>query len=183
MADHANAPANAPVSWQPRPILRWLVFTFTGLMGIETGAGLFTTKVVFPLWASSPEAAIGWLPSSRYYLEEGDFFMFVSPTLLLVSIATLIAGWRAALPLRRWLRIATIVFIAIDIWTMAYFIPFQGWVKGEAGTKYATAQLASMLTTFVYLNYVRQVLLVLTLGVALHALGLLYKMSRRPHPV
>jgi hypothetical protein len=39
-----------------------------------------------------------------------------------------------------------------------------------------------MLTTFVYLNYVRQTFLVLTFGVALHALGLLYKMSGSLHP-
>ena len=134
---------NPSAAWHPSPLLRWLLFAFTALVGIELGAGLFVTRIVFPLWASSPEASIGWTVGSPRYIEEGDFFMFSSPTLMLLCIATLIAGWRAAPPLRLWLRISTISFIIIFIWTVAYFLPLQALVKGDPGRQYTTAEISS----------------------------------------
>jgi hypothetical protein len=169
--------SNSSVSRQPGTLLRRLLFVFTALTGIELGAGLFVTRIVFPMWASSPEAAIGWTIGSPRYIEEGDFFMFTSPLLALLAISTMIAGWRAAPPLRLWLRIATITFFAIFIWTVAYFIPFQALVKGDPGKQYPTSELSSMLQWFVGLNYIRQIFLVLAFGAALHALGLSYRMA------
>ena len=164
-----------PRTSELRPVTRLLIFVFTAVLGIETGAGLFTTAAVFPVWAASPESVTGWVESNPFYIEEGDFFMFASPTLALLSIATLIAGWRLASPLRFWLRLSTIIFIVMFVWSVAYFIPVQDVMKGEAGTKLPKAELGSMLRNFVWLNYVRQLSLVVALGAALHALGLSYR--------
>src|SRR5688572_9231877 len=101
------------ISQNPGRFLHWTLFAFAAILGIETGAGLFTTVVVFPVWAASPEAAIGFRPEAAYYLEEGDFFMFSSSLSLLASIVTIIAGWRATPPLRKWLRFASISFIVV----------------------------------------------------------------------
>ena len=167
-------------SGKPRPFLHWTLFAFTALMGIEAGAAAFTTVVVFPLWASSPEAAIGWRPDMPYYLEEGDFFMIASPLVTLSAIVTLIAGWRAAPPLRLWLRMATISFLLVSAWSAAYFIPVQDVsFKGEAGTKMPRAELDARLQTFVALNYIRQAMVLFGFGSALHALGLSYRMVSR----
>jgi hypothetical protein len=38
-------------------LLYWAIFAFACILGIETGAAIFVTYVVFPVWASSPEAA------------------------------------------------------------------------------------------------------------------------------
>ena len=167
-------------SWQVSPFLRGLLFAFAALMGIEFGAGMFVTAVIFPLWTASPEAAIGWTANRPYYVEEGVFFIVISPTLFLLSIITLIAGWRAAPPLRFWLRIATISFIILFVATLAYFVPLQDMVKGEAGTKVSTAELGLMLKRFVALNYIRQAIGLFAFGSALHALGLSYRRGAQP---
>lgn len=164
-------------SWQPRPFLRWLLFAFTALMGLELGAGAFVTTVIFPLWTASPEAAIGWTVKTPYYIEEGVFFRLVSPSLFLLSIVTLIAGWRAEPPLRLWLRIATISFIALFVATLVYFVPLQDTVKGEAGIKVPVAEFGSMLQRFVALNFFRQAIGLLAFAAALHALGLSYRLT------
>ena len=167
-------------SGKHRPFLHWILFAFAALIGIEAGAGAFTTIVVFPLWAASPEAAIGWRPDMPYYLEEGDFFMIATPLVTLSAIVTLIAGWRAAPPLRLWLKIATISFLLVSAWSIAYFVPIQDLsFKGEAGTKMPRAELDAKLKTFIALNYIRQAILLFAFGSALHALGLSYRMVSR----
>ena len=163
-------------TWKPRPFLHWALFAYTAILGIETGAAAFVTKVVFPLWAASPEAVINWLPDSPYYLEEGDFFMYASPLTLLLAVVTLIAGWKSRPPLRNWLMVATLSFIIVFIVSVAYFIPIQAVVKGEAGTKIPYDKLAGMLETFVWTNYLRLGTLVIALCCALHALGISYRM-------
>src|SRR5687767_3258296 len=102
----------------PRGFLYWSLFAFTALIGIELGAAAFVTVVVFPLWASSPEAATGWTKDLPYYLEEGDFFMFASPSVMLFALITLIAAWRARPSLRFWIRMATISFIIVFVWSV-----------------------------------------------------------------
>jgi hypothetical protein len=57
--------------------------------------------------------------------------------------------------------------------------PLQAVVKGDAGAKLPVAQLESMLRNFVYLNYIRQLLLVAAFGMALHAFGLAYRAGNR----
>jgi hypothetical protein len=163
-------------SQSPRRFLHWILLAFTFFVGIEAGAGSFVTIVVFPLWAASPEAAIGWRPDIPYYLEEGDFFMFSSSITMLTAIITLIAGWRAAPPLRLWVRVSTIAFLFIAVWSILYFIPIQDVTfKGEAGTRIPRDVLEAKLQNFVLLNYVRQIILLFSFFTAIHATGLSYK--------
>lgn len=158
---------------QPRPFVRGLLFAFTLLMGIGVGGALLTTVVIFPAWTASPEAATSW-PNT---VNEGRFFVVVSPLLFLLALATLIASWRVAPPLRKWIRIATIIYILIFIVTMLYFVPGQVTMKGEAGARIPVAELGSMLERWVALNWIRQGVGVLAFGAALHALGLSYRMA------
>lgn len=163
----------------PSNFLHWTLFVFAALLGIELGAGLFTTVVAFPVWASSPEAAIGFKPEMPYYFEEGSFFMFSSITTNLVALITLIAGWRADRTLRPWILIATIAFLIVAVWSAVYFIPIQDTTfKGEVGAQMPREELASMLQNFVWLNYLRQVMIVVSLVCALHSLGLSYRLRK-----
>ena len=164
---------NMTTNYPPRtnPFLRLMLFIFAFIVGIETGAASFVTVVVFPLWASSAEAAAGWVPGMPYHLEEGDFFMFASPLTMLVSIITLIAGWRAPASVRKWILIGTIGFIFVFVWSVLYFVPIQDTsFKGAAGAQFSPAELESKLRTFVQLNYVRVAMLYVILGTALQAL-------------
>jgi hypothetical protein len=159
-----------------KPFLQLMLFILAFCMGMETGAGTFVTVVVFPVWASSAEAAVGFVPSMPYHFEEGDFFMYASSLTMLASVITLIAGWRAPSPLRKWILIATIGFIIVFIWSVLYFIPIQDTsLKGPAGAKFSTEELESKLTSFVQLNYLRIAMLWVTLFASLHALRLSYR--------
>src|SRR5687768_2161169 len=160
----------------PGKFLHWTIFIFAALLGIELGAAAFTSVVVFPVWTASPEAAIAWTPGNPYHMEEGDFFMFASPSVMLASIIALIASWRAAPQLRFWLRIASILFIVIFVWSMVYFVPIQDTtLKGEAGANLPREELASKLRMFASLNYIRIAAIVVSFGCTLHALGLSYQ--------
>ena len=148
-----------------------MLFAFAFILGIETGAASFVSVVVFPVWASSPEAARGWLPDMPYILEEGDFFMYASSLSMLVSVITLIAGWRAPAPLRKWIFIGTVGFIIVFVWSMLYFVPIQDTtLKGTASAQLSDAELGSMLNTFVNLNYVRVAMLYVIVFAALQSL-------------
>jgi hypothetical protein len=78
---------------------------------------------------------------------------------------------------------ATISFLIVAARSFAYFIPIQNTTfKGVAGLKMPHEELAAGLQTFVALNYVRQIVILFSLGAALHALGLSYRM-RAPAPL
>jgi len=160
-----------------KPFLHLMLFIFAFIMGIETGAASFVMVVVFPVWASSAEAARGWLPEMPYHLEEGDFFKFASSLSMLSAMITLIAGWRAPAPIRKWILISTIGFIIVFVWSMLYFVPMQDTtLKGVANIQLSDAELESKLQTFAQLNYIRVTMLYIIFGCALHAV----RLSHRP---
>ncbi len=70
-------------------------------------------------------------------------------------------------------------YILAFVVTLAYFVPLQDMVKGEAGAKIPVAELRSMLSQFMTFNYIRQAIGLLAFGAALHALGLSYRMAGR----
>ena len=156
-----------------RPFMRLVLFLFAFITGIETGAASFVSVVVFPVWASSAQAARGWVPEMPYIMEEGDFFMYASSLTMLASIITLIVCWRAPKDIRKWALIGSIGFIIVFIWSMLYFVPIQDVsLKGNAAAKFSDAELESKLKTFAQLNYIRVAMLYVIFGSALHALRL-----------
>lgn len=160
------------------PALRIILFCFTFILGIESGAASFVMVVVLPVWASSAEAARGWLPDMPYILEEGDFFMYASTSTMLLSIITLIASWRAPAHIRKWILIPSIGFICIFVWSMLYFVPIQDTtLKGNASAALSDTELESKLNMFINLNYIRVLSLWIFFACALHAFGFGYRRS------
>jgi hypothetical protein len=153
----------------------YTLFAYVVVLGMETGAGLFTSLVVFPVWTASPEVVVGWKPSNPYFMEEGNFFMFISPTTTLLAIAVLILSRRLPPNVRPWARWSAVTFIVVAVVTAAYFVPVQFRMHGDAGAQLPRAELAAMLQRFVALNWVRQMSLVGAVVAAVHALGLSYR--------
>ena len=153
------------------PIIRFVIFAFAAVVGINIGGALLASVVIFPVWSASPEAAAAW----NGVVNEARFFVVVSPLALLLAIVTGIASWWAEAPLRKWMRLSAVLFIAFFVITIAYFVPGQARLKGEAGAVLPQAELAAQLQTWVTLNWGRQALGVIAFGAALHAVGLSYR--------
>jgi hypothetical protein len=107
-------------------ILLWL---FVILGGIVMGAGLYEMRVIVPLWSNSPpESAWYWeaqrIANPQYAPNSGlRFWIFVTPTHLLLAVGTLIAGWKARGARRKWLFASTITFIVLHISALVWFVP------------------------------------------------------------
>jgi hypothetical protein len=156
-------------------MLRWILFAFVVAIGIETGAGLFTSVVVFPTWAASPEVVIGWKPTMPYFMEEGWFFQFSSSITTLLALVVGAMYKRFPANVRRWVLGSAAIFFLMAVATMVYYVPEQFRMHGDAGARLPREELAMMLDRFIALNWIRQVALVVAFTFAIHALGLMYR--------
>lgn len=164
------------VRWNSRDkISRWLLMALCLVLGIESGAGLLEAIVIVPLWSASAEAARGWSDGAKYIAEGGRFFGIFSPLLLLLTLATLIGGWRSPQPLRRWLFISAAIVLALMAATFVYYLPGQIAMKGATPVAVSDANLEAKARLWVILNWVRQLAGVVAFGSALHAVGLSYR--------
>jgi hypothetical protein len=99
----------------PRPdqtnLARWLLLVFAALLGLNMGAALFSSVVVFPVWSGSPEAAVGW----QRVVDEGRFFVVISPLALVLAVATLLVSGRVDRTLRFWVRTAAALYLVFFV--------------------------------------------------------------------
>jgi hypothetical protein len=158
----------------PRPdqtnLARRLLLAFAALLGLNMGAALFSSVVVFPVWSGSPEAAVGW----QRVVDEGRFFVVISPLALVLAVATLLVSGRVDRTLRFWVRTAATLYLVFFVATLVYFVPGQAALQGDAAALLPPEELGASLRRWVALNWVRQAVGLLTFGAALHALGLSY---------
>src|SRR5687767_10087255 len=105
---------------------RIILFAYAVAIGLETGAGLFTSMVVFPRWTASPEAVIGWRPDMPYFMQEGDFFMFSISATTLLALAICIVASRLPANVRSLALGSALSFLLVAVVTAAYVIPVQG---------------------------------------------------------
>jgi hypothetical protein len=156
-------------------LVRRLLFALCLMTGLESGAGLFEARVIVPLWSESAEAARSWTEGTRFVAHGVRFFGIFSPLLLLTTIVTLTAGWRAPQPVRKWLLAATGIVLALLIPTFIYFVPGQIAMQGAAPTEFSDVDLEAKIHLWTILNWIRQIAGIAAFGCALHALGLSYR--------
>jgi hypothetical protein len=153
----------------------WLSFAFAVGLGVNVGGALLATTAIFPVWSASPEAAAAWTGA----VDETRFFVAVSPLVMILAAATLLASWRAAPEARPWMRVAAVLYILFFVGTLAYFVPGQIAMKGETGALLPPGELGSLLQRWVALNWVRQAVGLVAFTSAIHALGLAYAGAAR----
>jgi hypothetical protein len=149
---------------------RWLLLAFAGFLGLNIGAALFATVVIFPVWSASPEAAAAW----QRVVDEARFFIVVSPLVLVLAVASLVASGWVERGVRLWMRIAAVLYLVFFAATMIYFVPAQAALHGDTAAFLPAQELSASLQRWVTLNWVRQLVGLLAFGSALHALGLSY---------
>lgn len=156
-------------------LLRWLLFIYVFILGIYLGGAIFETIVIVPMWSQSADAARYFNQNPLSVFNTGNFFFIAAPLSLLLSIVTLIAGWRTEKSVRFWLRLAIIPFLITFLVTSFYFVPEQLAIKGAAAQSLSDAELTARASRWVMLNWIRFSLAFPMWGATLHALGLAYR--------
>jgi hypothetical protein len=101
------------------------LWAFTILLGLDIGAGLFEARVNAAGWSA---AITSRTPDGEAYMRFGPnagqrWWMFVTPTLALVTIATLIAGFRTTGPVRPWILAGAGLQLLVLVSTFGWFMP------------------------------------------------------------
>ena len=157
-----------------RPISRILLWLFVINLGIAFGAGLYEGRIAFHNWLiSSPDSALHWNAEAARRDNTGlRFWVFVTTVpLSLLTLANLIAGWRAVDRLRRWWLAAALAALADRILTFSYFIPTM------VGLMQAPDSAESVATAvrWANLNYARHAIVLAAWLAALKAFSLLHQ--------
>ena len=139
-------------------VLLWL---FVINLGIVFGAGLYESRIVVPLWTSSPPASLRSPESGR------RFWAFTTTIpLTLLTLANIAAAWQSTAQ-REWRLVAAMVILVERIATFGYFIPAMLRMQRAVGSK---TDLLARLAIWERLNYVRLFLTFVAWLAALKAL-------------
>jgi len=150
----------------------WLVNVALLLMALELGGSLYERLVVDPAWPTNPAIV---QPDSGGVNRKVFWIPLHGALTLLLPIA-LWACWRSRAP-RRWLLAAIGIYLAMRVWTFAYFIPLA--LQFEAAEELSDT-LAKDAQTWVLLSSVRTSM-ILTVVAALWAAA--RRLDREPKAV
>lgn len=152
--------------------MRVLLWLFVINLGIAFGAGLYEHRIVVPDWIGvTADGSAHWNAAAARHDDTGlRFWAFVTTMpLTLLTVANLIAGWRARGPIRSWWLASGLSALADRVFTFAYFIPAM--VSLMAMTDSPDAAAAAM--RWSNLNYLRHALVLAAWLAALKALTII----------
>jgi len=141
-------------------IILWL---FVVALGIEIGAGLYETLVVMPVWTSAiPDSVIAFYQHNaadpRFALNAGGrFWMVATPLVGLLSIATLLTGFRTSAEHRKWRFAGAGLALIVVISTFAWFVPNIIKLGSPDVLTMSRDEVAGIANWWVRLNWVRVV--------------------------
>lgn len=146
-------------------------------LGVALGAGLYESRIVVPDWIDAAASPPLWNPDAARADNTGVRFWVAVTTvpLTLLTLAHLVAGWRAPAGLRRWwLGTATTALVERAL-TLGYFVPTMvGLIQaGNSPDAAATA------IQWAQLNHVRHLLVLAALLGALKTFSLVYAQRGR----
>lgn len=148
------------------------------MLGIELGAGLYETLVVMPLWTSAiPDSVFGYYQHNaadpRFALSAGPrFWMFATPSVGLLSIATLLTAFGTRPEHRKWRLFGAGLALIVVISTFAWFVPNIIKLGSSDVLNMGRDEVASVATWWVRLNWVRAAVYSLGWLAALRALSI-----------
>jgi hypothetical protein len=157
-------------------IARILLCLFVIALGIAIGGGLYETLVVMPLWsAGPPDSVLAYhqhnVANPQFVLNQGGrFWIFVTPLMGLLAVASLISGLRTQAEHRRWRVLGTGLAIIVVVSTFVWFVPNIIILMGNRVTQLSMDEITNLTNWWVRLNWVRVVLYVTAWLAALRAL-------------
>ena len=150
---------------------------FVVLMGFEIVGGLHETIVVTTLWSLAlPDSVIAYyqynVSDPQFALNaDGRFWIFFTPLVGLLSIATLISSWKMRPEHRKWRMVSAILALIVVVFTFTWFVP-NIIILGQGGAGRSEEQIISLTNWWVRLNWMRAVLYLAALLAALRALSI-----------
>jgi hypothetical protein len=137
-------------------IALWALVIF---LGVQTGAGIYETRVVVPLWSSAPPASVAAFLAQPLRPDSGRrLWIFLTPTTAVIAVVNLIVALMSTGPRRPWWIAGAASGVAVLVATFAYFVPvllslprMRELPEGDATAK---------VKMWVALNYVRAAVLV-----------------------
>jgi hypothetical protein len=152
-------------------IVLWL---FVIDLGIALGAGLYESRIVVPQWlVASADGVSQWNAEAARRADTGRRFwvFFTTAPLSLLTLANLVAAWRATAAIRGWwLGAGTIAAVERAI-TFGYFIPTMVSLTGAPDSP----ESAAIATEWAQLDHLRHALVLMALLAALRTFSLLYR--------
>ena len=145
-------------------IAQTFLWLFVIALGIEIGAGLYETLVVLPLWTSAPPDSVTAYhqhnaANPQFTLNAGGrFWMFATPLVGLLALATLLSGLRTRSQHRQWRIAGTILALVVVLSTFAWFVPNIIRLNSKEVMTMSADQLTSLTRAWVNLNWVRVIL-------------------------
>lgn len=161
---------------QPFSLAQALLALLVIVSGIAIGGGLYEQLVVMPLWAQAPPASVTAyyqhnLANPRFTLNQGGhFWAFVMPLTGLLALATLLTGLRTRPAHRRWRLVGSGLTLLVVAGTAAWFVPNIVRLMGSGVLAMSPADIASLTSRWVTLNWVRATLFLAAWLAALRAL-------------
>ena len=94
--------------------------------GVGVGGKLFDLCVLAAAWSAAPPDSLSLLPyGPRFPVNPGQFFLPVTPTVLIASIGALVTGWSTPLRYRLWLWCSTILIFLVFVVTIVFMWPMN----------------------------------------------------------
>jgi hypothetical protein len=128
-------------------------------LGVQTGAGIYETRVIVPLWASDPPASLTAFHALPIKPDSGRrLWITLTPTTTLISLFNLVLALMSHDAIRGWWIGASVASVFVMAVTFAYFIPTLFWFLRVAAQP--TPDVAPRVQQWVALNYIRAVVLI-----------------------
>jgi hypothetical protein len=125
-----------------------LVFVYT----LNLGPMMFESFTSDRIWASDPPDSF-YMFLGQYGQKTAHYWRIVSPLALLSFIVSFVFNWQVA-DRKLWLSIAFVLYLAVQVSTMAYFVPEQeGLISGAASP--GREALKSRADRWIFRNYFR----------------------------
>lgn len=158
---------------QVSKVLLWL---FVINLGVAFGAGLYESRIVVPQWIISlPDSTYRWNAEAARQANTGlNFWVYVTTVpLTLLTLANLVAAWRARGALRHWWMGAALAAVADRIFTFSYFIPTM--LKLTQDRALPESEAVALALQWQNLNHVRHAIILIAWLAALKTFSLLYE--------
>ena len=154
------------------PIILLLLFIVN--LGTAFGAGLYETRIVLPMWFH--RAADGRYDIDHRAMRQTDvgrkfWGMVTTAPLTLLTLANIFLAWQSPSPAHAWWLAAAFVALAERLGTLTFFIPTA--IRMERSDLKPLKNMSAVVSRWVQMNYVRNLLTLVAFFLALRALLLL----------